>query len=97
MVMRMKGEEQGWGSAPHTMGLPLCTPSLANFKLCTTFSWGEFLIWNMASPALAGLIVEFFYTGSSVLCALFLEMFSREVPKTVVCLAATAVCSNLFT
>jgi len=51
----------------------------------------------MASPALAGLIVEFFYTGSSALHALFPEMFSQEVPKTIVCLAATAVCSNLFT
>jgi len=50
---------------------------------------------NIASPALAGLIVEFFYTRSSVLCTLFLEMFSREVPKTVVCLAATAVRSRL--
>jgi len=36
MVMRMKGEEQGWGSAPHT--------EFANFKPRTTFSWGEFLI-----------------------------------------------------
>jgi len=36
MVMRMKGEEQGWGSAPHT--------EFANFQPCTTFSWGEFLI-----------------------------------------------------
>ncbi|KIM56652.1 hypothetical protein SCLCIDRAFT_132066, partial [Scleroderma citrinum Foug A] len=46
---------------------------------------------NMASPALASLNVEFFYTRSSALCALFLEMFSWEVPKTIVCLTATAL------
>lgn len=45
----------------------------------------------MASPALAGLIIEFFYTGSSALGNLFPEAFEHEVPKTVVCLAATAV------
>ena len=61
------GNEDEGGRAG--MGLPPRTPSLANFKLCTTFSRGEFLIRNMASLALAGLIVEFFYTRSSVLCS----------------------------
>ncbi|KIM63483.1 hypothetical protein SCLCIDRAFT_117031 [Scleroderma citrinum Foug A] len=46
---------------------------------------------NMASPALAGLILEFFYTGTSALASLFPEVFTQEVPKSVVCLAATAV------
>ncbi|KAF8549226.1 hypothetical protein OG21DRAFT_1488716 [Imleria badia] len=46
---------------------------------------------NMASPALASLIVEFFYTGPSALVNLFPEVFSQEVPKPVVCLAATAL------
>ena len=45
----------------------------------------------MAAPALAGLIVDFFYTGSTSLGTLFPEVFAREVPKSVVCLAATAV------
>ena len=45
----------------------------------------------MASPALAGLILDFFYTGPSALAGLFPEVFAQEVPKPVVCLAATAV------
>ncbi|KIM54419.1 hypothetical protein SCLCIDRAFT_136915 [Scleroderma citrinum Foug A] len=46
---------------------------------------------NMASPALAGLVLEFFYTGPSALASLFPEVFAQEVPRSVVCLAATAV------
>ncbi|KAI6041727.1 hypothetical protein EDC04DRAFT_2601509 [Pisolithus marmoratus] len=46
---------------------------------------------NMASPALAGLVVDFFYATPSVLGHLFLEVFAQEVPKSVVCLAATAL------
>ncbi|KIM55800.1 hypothetical protein SCLCIDRAFT_133853, partial [Scleroderma citrinum Foug A] len=46
---------------------------------------------NMASQALAGLILEFFYTGTSALASLFPEVFAQEVPKSVVCLAATAL------
>ncbi|KAI6039468.1 hypothetical protein EDC04DRAFT_2895263 [Pisolithus marmoratus] len=46
---------------------------------------------NMASPALAGLVVDFFYATPSVLGHLFLEVFVQEVPKSVVCLAATAL------
>ena len=46
---------------------------------------------NMASPALAGLVTEFFYTGSSALATLFPEVFAWEVPKSIVCLVATAV------
>ena len=50
----------------------------------------------MASPALAGLVVDFFYTGPSGLANLFPEVFEREVPKSIVCLAATAVSTHLF-
>ena len=50
----------------------------------------------MASPALAGLVVDFFYTGLSGLANLFPEVFAREVPKSIVCLAATAVSMDLF-
>ncbi|KIM70942.1 hypothetical protein SCLCIDRAFT_100670 [Scleroderma citrinum Foug A] len=46
---------------------------------------------NMASPALAGLILEFFHTGNSALTSIFPEVFTQEVPKSVVCLAATAM------
>ncbi|KIM65650.1 hypothetical protein SCLCIDRAFT_112427, partial [Scleroderma citrinum Foug A] len=46
---------------------------------------------NMASPALAGLVLEFFYTGPSALASLFPEVFAQEVPRSVVCLAATAL------
>ena len=51
----------------------------------------------MVSPALAGLILEFFYTGTSALAGLFPEVFTQEVPKSVVCLAATAVSTSFFT
>jgi len=51
---------------------------------------------NMASPALAGLIVDFFYTGPSALGNLFPEVFAQEVPKSIVCLAATAVSLHFF-
>jgi len=50
----------------------------------------------MASPALAGLILEFFYTGTSALAGLFPEVFAQEVPKSVVCLAATAVSTSFL-
>jgi len=39
---------------------------------------------NMASPVLAGLVVDFFYTGPSALCSLFPEVFAQEVPKPTV-------------
>ena len=45
----------------------------------------------MASLALSGLITNFFYSGPSALAKLVLEVFAQEVPKSVVCLAATAV------
>ena len=51
---------------------------------------------NMVSPALAGLVVDFFYTGPSGLANLFPEVFAREVPKSIVCLAAMAVSMDLF-
>ncbi|KAI5984137.1 hypothetical protein EDD15DRAFT_2375503 [Pisolithus albus] len=46
---------------------------------------------NMASPALAGLILDFFHTGPSALGSLFPEVFAWEVPKPVMCLAATVL------
>jgi len=51
---------------------------------------------NMASPALGGLIIDFFYTGPSALGNLFPEVFAREAPKSIVCLAATAVSTHFF-
>jgi len=51
----------------------------------------------MASPALAGLVIEFFYTGSSALGNLFPEVFAHEAPTTAICLAATAVSTSLDT
>ena len=50
----------------------------------------------MASPALAGLILEFFYTGNSALTSIFPEVFTQEVPKSVVCLAATAMSTGFL-
>ena len=47
---------------------------------------------NMAAPVLAALVISFFYTGLSALGVLFPEVFSHEVPKVTVCLAAMAVC-----
>ena len=52
--------------------------------------------WNMASPALAGLVIDFFYTGPSALGNLFPEVFAWEVPMAIVCLAATAVSTHSF-
>ncbi|KAI5994384.1 hypothetical protein EDD15DRAFT_2366466 [Pisolithus albus] len=47
---------------------------------------------NLAHPALAGLIIDFFYTSSSSsLGKLFPEVFSAEVPRVAVAIAATAV------
>ena len=48
----------------------------------------------MASLALENLVINFFYAGPSVLATVFPEVFVREVPRTVVCLAATAVSLN---
>ena len=50
----------------------------------------------MASPALAGLVLKFFYTGPSALASLFLEVFAQEVPRSVVCLAATVVSTGFL-
>ncbi|KAI6097773.1 hypothetical protein EV401DRAFT_1895390 [Pisolithus croceorrhizus] len=47
---------------------------------------------NLAHPALAGLIVDFIYTSSSLsLRKLFPEVFLAEVPRVAVAIAATAV------
>ncbi|KAI6027892.1 hypothetical protein PISMIDRAFT_119026, partial [Pisolithus microcarpus 441] len=46
---------------------------------------------NMASPALAGLVIVFFYATPSALGNLFPEVFVQEVPKPVICLAAMAL------
>ena len=48
----------------------------------------------MASPALENLVINFFYAGPSALATVFPEVFVREVPRTVVCLATTAVSLN---
>ena len=48
----------------------------------------------MASLALENLVINFFYTGPPALATLFPEVFAREVPRTIVCLAATAVRLN---
>lgn len=45
---------------------------------------------NMAHPALAALVTDFFYSPSS-LNSVYPEIFSREAPKVAVCLASTAV------
>ncbi|KAI6012840.1 hypothetical protein PISMIDRAFT_116456 [Pisolithus microcarpus 441] len=45
---------------------------------------------NMAHPALAALITDFFYAPLSLNIA-FPEVFSCEVPKVAVCLVATAL------
>ena len=62
----------------------------------------QYLIWfilqgttrNMASPVLENLVIKFFYAGPSALATLFPEVFAREVPRTIVCLAAIAVRLN---
>ncbi|KAI6100027.1 hypothetical protein EDD16DRAFT_1717707 [Pisolithus croceorrhizus] len=47
---------------------------------------------NLAHPALAGLIVDFIYTSSSLsLRKLFPEVFLAEVPRVAVAIAATAL------
>ncbi|KAI6006097.1 hypothetical protein EDD15DRAFT_2359232 [Pisolithus albus] len=45
---------------------------------------------NMAHPALAALVTDFFYSSSSI-GAVFPEVFSCEVPRVAMCLAATAL------
>ncbi|KAF9230678.1 hypothetical protein BU15DRAFT_83326 [Melanogaster broomeanus] len=45
---------------------------------------------NMAHPALATLVMEFFY-GPASLGTVFPEVFSCEVPRVAVCLVATAL------
>ena len=46
---------------------------------------------NLAHPALSGLIIDFFYTGSGVMGNVFPEVFDKEVPHAAVVLAATVV------
>ncbi|KIK18556.1 hypothetical protein PISMIDRAFT_109219, partial [Pisolithus microcarpus 441] len=46
---------------------------------------------NLAHPALAGLIINFFYMGSSSLRQLFLEVFRMEVLRVTVAIAATVL------
>ncbi|KAI6095943.1 hypothetical protein EDD16DRAFT_1528333 [Pisolithus croceorrhizus] len=47
---------------------------------------------NLTHPALTGLIVDFFYSGSTSVSQLFPEVFSLEVPRVAMAIAATAVC-----
>ncbi|KAI6107694.1 hypothetical protein EDD17DRAFT_1759780 [Pisolithus thermaeus] len=46
---------------------------------------------NFAHPALSGLIINFFYTGSNAITSMFPEVFEKEVPHTVVALATTTI------
>lgn len=46
---------------------------------------------NLAHPALSGLIIDFFYTGSSSVGQPFPEVFGEEVLRVTVAIAATAV------
>ncbi|KAF8558083.1 hypothetical protein OG21DRAFT_1519960 [Imleria badia] len=46
---------------------------------------------NLAHPALSGVIVDFFYTGQGSIGNLFPEVFTQEVPRPTVALAATAI------
>ena len=46
---------------------------------------------NLAHPALSGLVIDFFYTGTSSMGQLFPEVFSDEVPRVAVAISATAV------
>ena len=49
----------------------------------------------MVHPALAALVIDFFYSLSS-LNSVFPEVFSCEAPKVAVYLAATVVCAFHF-
>ena len=51
---------------------------------------------NLAHPALSGLIIDFFYTGSNAMGSVFPEVFDKEVPCPAVALAATAVCTIFY-
>lgn len=46
---------------------------------------------NLAHPALAGLVIDFFYGGDKSVGRQFPEVFDTEVPRVAVALAATAV------
>ena len=46
---------------------------------------------NFAAPALAAVVIEFYYTGPLALGPVFPEIFGCEAPKVAVCLVATAV------
>ncbi|KAI9569836.1 hypothetical protein HD554DRAFT_2170836 [Boletus coccyginus] len=46
---------------------------------------------NLAHPALAGLVVDFFYNGDKTVGKLFPEVFREQVPRVAVAIAATAL------
>ncbi|KAF8547178.1 hypothetical protein OG21DRAFT_1490440 [Imleria badia] len=46
---------------------------------------------NLAHPALSGLTIDFFYTGSSSVGKLFPEVFAGEVPRVTMAIATTAL------
>ncbi|KAI6127267.1 hypothetical protein F5141DRAFT_1210629 [Pisolithus sp. B1] len=46
---------------------------------------------NLTHPALTGLIIDFFYSGSTLVGQLFPEVFSLEVPRVAVAIATTAI------
>ena len=51
---------------------------------------------NLVHPALSGLIIDFFYSGTSSVGQLFPEVFTAEVPRIAVAVSATAVFLVLF-
>ena len=46
---------------------------------------------NLVHPALFGLIIDFFYTGTNAMENIFPEVFENEVPCPAIAFAATAV------
>ncbi|KAF8440258.1 hypothetical protein L210DRAFT_865395, partial [Boletus edulis BED1] len=46
---------------------------------------------NLAHPALSGLIIDFFYTSPTSVGKLFPKVFTGEVPRVTVAMAATAL------
>ncbi|KAL4075019.1 hypothetical protein V8B97DRAFT_2005262 [Scleroderma yunnanense] len=46
---------------------------------------------NLTHPVLSGLIIDFFYTGSSSVRQLFPEVFREEVLRVAIIIAATTV------
>ncbi|KAI5995387.1 hypothetical protein EDC04DRAFT_2612981 [Pisolithus marmoratus] len=52
---------------------------------------------NLTHLVLMGLIINFFYSGSTSVSQLFPEVFSLEVPRVAMAIAATAICLSYTT